>query len=195
VRLGALVCVASLGGLCACEVADEAAGKQPAATPVADAGPVIPPTPTDDAGIVSPADAAYDGLYPDVTEAGIAYVLTPDTVLDQTNHLMWQRSEPGRYFDRVPTEYCAGLALGGFNDWRPATIAELTTLLVRQPECPLLDHDAFPGALCDWYISSELINQDQYNARMLDFASGVTKTTVEVNSVQAYSTRCVRTSL
>jgi hypothetical protein len=163
---------------------------------VADAAATATANSNGDGAVGVPDDAPYDAGYPDAADANRpppVYLLTADTVLDPSSHLMWQRNEPGQFFDHPPTEYCAGLGLAGFNDWRPATLTELNTLLFMQPECPMLDHAAFPGALCDWYMSGDIISGDVYAAEMLDFASGVHKNVKDVASAY-FSSRCVRTS-
>ena len=183
-------------GTAACDVADEALSppRRDVASDTADAAPNRAPTAALDAGA---GDAAYDGPYPSTNDGGATsktYVLTDDTVLDPAAHLMWQRGDPGQYFEGVPTDYCAGLALAGNHDWRVPSIAELRTLLVEQPLCPLLDHAAFPTAFCDWYLSSDVVAGNVYDAEMLDFATGVTKSRGAIGGYYAYSARCVRPS-
>jgi hypothetical protein len=193
----AVVAAAACGALCACDAPDEAlTPKRAPSPPVADAAPTTSDT-TGDAGPPLLADAPYDAGYPDGADASVPapiYVVTDDTVLDPTNHLMWQRNETGHYFETPPTDYCARLTIGGYSDWRPATMVELTTLLIRQPRCPLLDHAAFPAALCDFYVSADIPNGDLYNPAMLDFATGVTKHLQETGGIYFFSSRCVRTS-
>lgn len=182
----------------ACEVADEPLSvPRASAESAVDAGAGIAPPSggVDEAGL---ADVGtYDGGYPDASAAATStktYTLTDDTALDSASHLMWQRGEPGQYFEAVPKDYCAGLSLGGFDGWRVPTLAELRTLLVTQGQCPLLDHVAFPTALCDWYMSSDLVATNIYDAQMLDFATGTSKSRGEIGGYFAYSARCVRTS-
>lgn len=61
-------------------------------------------------------------------------------VLDETSGLYWKRGESPPLTLADAEKYCAGLSIGGFNDWRVPTMGELASLV---------DLNGSPGAWFD----------------------------------------------
>jgi hypothetical protein len=78
-------------------------------------------------------------------------------VLDNVTGLEWQQATaPGTYNWYQAIDYCAGLSLGGHNDWRLPTIKELSTLIdssIPRPG-PTINTTYFPDTIAFRYWSS-----------------------------------------
>jgi len=144
-------------------------------------GDAAPPTTPTEAGSSAPSSRPK-------------LVLTKDTATDPNSGLVWQRGELQPLFEVSPDSACAALVLDGRKGFRAPTAMELQSLLVTAPSCPMSDHDAFPGAYCDWYLSSTLVGGDPYDAMMVDFYTGVLASRGKVGRFSAYHGRCVRTT-
>jgi len=70
---------------------------------------------------------------------------------------MWQKATaPGTYTWQGALDYCAGLSLGGYSDWRLPTIKELSTLVgsnIPYPG-PTINTAYFPDTVASDYWSS-----------------------------------------
>jgi hypothetical protein len=76
-------------------------------------------------------------------------------VLDNTTNLMWDAGESTSMTWKKALEYPkAGLALGGFTDWRLPTVEELFCLADRTKFNPAIDTAFFPKCKGGWYWSS-----------------------------------------
>jgi hypothetical protein len=125
-------------------------------------------------------------------------------VNDLITGLTWQRCSVGQTFDG---EVCQGSAasltmtemssacqgtFGGFDDWRPASISELISLIdfsVAYPG-PTIDSDAFPGTYPGGYWSSTAVPKtSEVIGRQVNFYNG---TSDIAGSSDAASVRCVR---
>lgn len=80
------------------------------------------------------------------------YDVGADVVTDRVTGLGWQRAVPAASFDWWEArEHCAGLALGGFDDWRLPSRVELVSLLDYGTLDPTIDATAFPGTPADFF--------------------------------------------
>ena len=96
-----------------------------------------------------------------------------ETVLDTTTGLEWQASpfaESMKHADAVKA--CAELRLGGHDDWRLPTRAELLTLVDDTRYSPAIDTDAFPNTPNTWFWTSTVYAGDKDYAWVVDFGYG-----------------------
>jgi hypothetical protein len=88
--------------------------------------------------------------------------------------LMWQRVVSQRqrpWADAVAS--CAGVAAGGYGDWRAPTEIELISLIDGSvPSGPVIDGLAFAGTPAGYYWSSLPMVDRSGNAWLVDFNSG-----------------------
>lgn len=78
-----------------------------------------------------------------------------ETVVDTATGLEWQAvpfAESMKHADAVRA--CAELRLGGHDDWRLPTRAELLTLVDDARYSPAIDTDAFPNTPSAWFWTS-----------------------------------------
>jgi hypothetical protein len=82
----------------------------------------------------------------DTDPAPPARVLTADVVADTGTGLFWERT-PRPVWDSyaVSKAYCAGLSLGGYDDWRMPSLEEMLTLTEPTQMWPTIDTSDFPG--------------------------------------------------
>ena len=95
-----------------------------------------------------------------------------DTVTDSSTSLMWQRNSGGlavQYATAVAA--AASSTLGGYNDWRLPTVAELQSLVLtgQTPVSPTIDRDAFPGTHGSAYWASDTVANA---GQTVDFSHG-----------------------
>jgi hypothetical protein len=163
--------------------------------PVADAG-----SSSDDSGD-GDGDTGGDGDIPsDCAAGGEGLEIGDDVVLDRATCLTWQRAEPMQptycqMSDKNPMGYCwtdaanqcEDLTLGGANDWRLPSEAELLTI-VDKAEFPTANKEAFPNVRQQFYWTSREVNSD--HAYCVDFGSGNASPSAAKWGGQAF--RCVR---
>jgi hypothetical protein len=120
----------------------------------------------------------------------IRYRIEGDVVRDEVTGLSWQRaSAPGLHEWPAADGYCAGLALGGFDDWRLPTRIELVSLVDYTRHTPTIDPSAFPGTPSEWFWSaSKLADLDGF-AWYVYFETGFSNF---VDETYEYRVRCVR---
>lgn len=77
------------------------------------------------------------------------------TVTDNVTGLMWQREDDntGRTWDEA-VNYCSGLGLAGYSDWRLPSKKELVSILDLGTFSPAINTTAFPGTDAEYYWSS-----------------------------------------
>ena len=96
-------------------------------------------------------------------------------VRDNVTGLEWQQeTAPGTYTWQQAIDYCAGLNLGGKDDWRLPTIKELSTLVdsgIPYPG-PTINTTYFSGTVASYYWSSTTDADDTYDAWYVDFYDG-----------------------
>jgi len=74
------------------------------------------------------------------------YAIASGTVLDNYTGLMWQQGmSPSKLGWQAAKDYCAGLSLGGFEDWRLPAVQELSSLVNEGAVSPAIDKVAFPN--------------------------------------------------
>jgi hypothetical protein len=78
-------------------------------------------------------------------------------VRDNVTGLEWQQDTAlGTYDWQQAIDYCDGLVLGGYSDWRLPTIKELSSLVdssIQSPD-PTINNDYFPNTVSSSYWSS-----------------------------------------
>ncbi len=111
--------------------------------------------------------------------------------------LMWERapaSAPdggvqGAYVQSDALAYCAGLALGGYGDWRLPSAIELLSIVDYGVAPPATDHTYFPGTPASFFWSATPVAGSTTNAWVVDFAHGY----VNVRPLATpFPVRCVR---
>ena len=96
-----------------------------------------------------------------------------ETVVDTTTGLEWQATpfaESMKHADAV--QACADLRLGGHDDWRLPTRAELLTLVDDARYSPAIDTDAFPDTPSAWFWTSTPYASDDSYAWFVYFGLG-----------------------
>jgi formylglycine-generating enzyme required for sulfatase activity len=116
----------------------------------------------------------------------------PLTWKDSKTGLEWQCESPDEMTWYEAQEYAESLSLGGRNDWRLPTLAELESLLDRskaRPEGrpPMREEVPFRDELSYW--SSTTFERDTKNAWILMFDGAYLLSYYKSNS---YHVRCVR---
>ena len=76
------------------------------------------------------------------------------TVTDTATGLMWQQETARSMSLEAALEYCEGLALAGYEDWRLPNISELQSLVDYSEYGPAIDTTVFPGTVSSGYWSS-----------------------------------------
>lgn len=135
------------------------------------------PTPPG-AGLPHPATYHFDQASP--------------TVCDGVTGLVWERQPKPDLVDLDGAlAYCAALVVGGFADWRLPTRIELVSLLAHEKPPPLIDGDAFPGTVTDYYWTSSIVtgNNRSYG---VDFNSGDVHFLPGDTQRTTFRVRCVR---
>lgn len=91
-----------------------------------------------------------------------------DTVLDRATGLTWQRADDGRTRNwQQALAYCAGLHLGGLEDWRLPNVKELESIVDYSRHAPALDeHYLEMSDPKGWFWSSTTHGD---NIRMADY--------------------------
>lgn len=128
------------------------------------------------------SSVAFAGRVPDTGDPAEA-ACNPRSYIDQANGiisdnvtgLLWQAaSAPDTYNWRDALNYCAGLTLGGYSDWRLPTIKELSTLVdcgIALPG-PAINTDYFPDTEPSDYWSSTPGAYGAGHAWRADFSNG-----------------------
>jgi formylglycine-generating enzyme required for sulfatase activity len=116
----------------------------------------------------------------------------PLTWKDPKTGLEWQYNSPGEMNWHEAQEYAASLSLGGKNDWRLPTLAELESLLDRTKarsdgRAPIREEVPFRDKLSYW--SSTTFEHDTKNAWIVMFDGAYLLSYYKSNS---YHVRCVR---
>lgn len=96
-----------------------------------------------------------------------------ETVLATSTGLEWQAipfAELMKHADAV--QACAELRLGGHDDWRLPTRAELLTLVDDTRYLPAINTDAFPNTPNTWFWTSTAYAGDKDYAWVVGFGNG-----------------------
>jgi hypothetical protein len=100
-------------------------------------------------------------------------VNTNGTVTDPSTGLMWQQESAGPMSWEEALNYCEGLTLGGYNDWRLPNINELQSLVDYTIYGPAIDTTAFPDTMSSNYWSSTTHAYGTSSAWCVSFSSGL----------------------
>ncbi len=125
---------------------------------------------TDGARVVSPCPAQGEpgfGQDSNYLVHPLDYSAVDGVVEDRVTGLLWQQEAPAESFDWWEARaYCAGLELGGHDDWRLPSRVELVSLIDFGRLDPVIDPDAFPGTPSDFFWTASPVP-------FLGFAYGV----------------------
>ncbi|MES1171862.1 MAG: DUF1566 domain-containing protein, partial [Bacteroidota bacterium] len=113
-----------------------------------------------------------------------------EVVRDEVTALVWQRAVSATTFTwQEAMDYCGGLTLAGWSDWRLPSRIELVSLLDLSQTNPAVNRAAFPGTPGDWFWTASPQAGKPANAWNVYFYFGY----VDTNDVQNRSlARCVR---
>jgi len=113
------------------------------------------------------------------------------TATDGVTMLMWQvLTPPGNYTQAEALQYCAGLDVAGYTDWRLPSVVELVSIVDTGTYNPSINDLFFPGTpAVGFYWSSTPFAGDATNAWGVYFNNGYSDYN---NASTAYSVRCVR---
>ena len=130
-----------------------------------------------------------DGAY----QSGVTRSYTRDTgteiVTDNVTGLMWQDdTTPSTMTWDSAINYCEDLTLGGYNDWRLPSRAELLTIVDRSRDYPSID-SAFLNVIPDYYWSFVSYTADVHYIWGVLFEDGGTSYR---SKTYDYYVRCVR---
>ncbi|WP_057505395.1 DUF1566 domain-containing protein [Stenotrophomonas nitritireducens] len=96
-----------------------------------------------------------------------------ETVLDTSTGLEWQAAPFAESMKHAAAvKACAELRLGGHDDWRLPTRAELLTLVDDTRCSPAIDTDAFPNTPSTWFWTSTVYAADDSYAWFVSFGYG-----------------------
>ncbi len=116
-------------------------------------------------------------------------------VTDNNSGLMWQQEDDGTEKEwEEAIEYCEGLSLAGYSDWRLPNIKELESITNDEEYNPSINESYFPNTQSDYYWSSTSFTDLFYtfHAWGVDFYDGHVGISYKSNSNYA---RCVRGGL
>lgn len=115
-----------------------------------------------------------------------------EIVTDSTNNRMWQDSSTagvGTYTRTEAFDYCAGLFMGGYNDWRLPNINELRSIVNYGAYHPAA-YTIFQNAAAEGYWSSTTsIPSGGSTGYYIDFEIGQAYSAFQSNGLHV---RCVR---
>lgn len=112
------------------------------------------------------------------------------TIRDRETNLTWQQGEQEPMRWEQAKSYCRSLELGGYDDWRLPTKAELLSLIEKSMFNPAINRRFFPDAQPkDYWTSSEGTSGVGSAAWLVNFGYGDTHF---FNKSNAYLLRCVR---
>ncbi|MEI9942440.1 MAG: DUF1566 domain-containing protein [Pseudomonadota bacterium] len=119
------------------------------------------------------------------------FTIANGLVTDNKTGLIWQRNDDGtgRSY-AAAVSYCDGLSLGGYTDWRLATIKELLTLVDESKASDAIDLNVFPGGNLLTWSGSPVPSNVNYSFA-IDFSSYGSSLNYTVTSTYLHA-RCVR---
>jgi Protein of unknown function (DUF1566) len=115
---------------------------------------------------------------------------SPDVVVDNVTHLMWERrvDGPSSTWEEAK-QRCACLVLGGHDDWHLAMRIELVSIVDFTRHDPAVDPEAFPATPSEYFWTSSPLAGSASSAWYLFFLDG----NAHSNGVDnRYRSRCVR---
>ena len=114
---------------------------------------------------------------------------TTQIVTDSNTGLEWQDDAIGSTMTwQSAIDYCEGLSLDGFEDWRLPNINELKTIVDRSKVNPAIV-SGFDNVLSSYYWSSTTAKNYSNYARIVHFDDGYVDVSSKSNSLYV---RCVR---
>jgi hypothetical protein len=115
---------------------------------------------------------------------------SPDVVVDEVTHLVWQRNLDGQTRGWTEAQaYCACLELAGHDDWRLPTRLELVSIVDFTKDSPAIDQAVFPATPSKWFWTSSVLASDPTFAWYIYFETGFTNF---IEKDASYHARCVR---
>jgi hypothetical protein len=150
-----------------------------------------PPRPTGSAPFPMPNPPSSGLPHPQ------SYLTTEEggLVLDQVTGLAWQRNidegpgETGGFVWQDAVDHCDALVLEGYDDFRLPTRVELVSIVDPSVTNPAIDHEAFPDAPAEAFVSSSLAPGVAESAFSVSFLLGETSTSATTDELRV---RCVR---
>ncbi len=118
------------------------------------------------------------------------------TITDNVTKLMWQKTDGGEMTFEAGAQYCDGLSLAGYSDWRLPSPAELFSILNHNNNNPALDVKYFTKTDAEyWWTSKEQIN-DKSKAWVVNAGGGVgnhpKSETISMGGNKRFHVRAVR---
>ncbi len=111
-------------------------------------------------------------------------------VRDEITGLLWQRQlDPRRFAWKDAVDYCDGLTLAGWDDWRLPSRVELVSILDLTRTDPSINLQAFPDTPGEWFWTASRQADDPTKAWFVYFYFGYPDTDPQQNM---YPARCVR---
>jgi len=112
------------------------------------------------------------------------------TVTDNVTGLMWQQKDDNttRIWQKA-LDYCNGLSLADYTDWRLPNVKELESITDDTTYKPAIDARAFPSTKASYYWSSTTVAGSTSSAWIENFSQGVVG---KYGKTRSFYVRCVR---
>lgn len=118
---------------------------------------------------------------------------TDGVVTDRVTGLMWQAQTPNDFYTfDTAQQYCAALALAGFDDWRAPSRIELVSILDMTHIQPSINASVFPNTANDGFWTASVAAANPSNAWYVYFYFGYPRAD---DRGDKFSLRCVRTAV
>jgi hypothetical protein len=119
------------------------------------------------------------------------FVVSGGVVTDSWTGLFWQALGPSSgYTWSGANNYCAGLVLSGYSDWRLPSVTELNSIVDNTRISPVVDLSVFPGTESKSYWTLTTSYFITLNAFRVSFDTGSTAYVSKESNL--LKVRCVR---